>query len=194
MEWIKELAKQYVSEENLEAFVEGVKKEFPKHAALKSDFNGKIAEIENLNGQLEKVNGEIASLKDASNPNEELKAKLETMTSDFETFKLDTQKRETQRSIKETLKKTLSKSFNDDAVDLLADTYKLDDMTINEAGEIVDIESKINRLKEQRPSLVKSYVADGTPPADRVTKPEVDTSKMSDDEYFAAKAAEKGEK
>lgn len=193
MEWIKELAKEFVPEDKMEAFVEGVKKEFPKHAALKVDFNAKIDEINDLNRQLEEMNGKIAELKEAGNPNEELKAKLEEINGEFNQFKSDTQKRENNRATKDTLKDELSKHFNKDAVDLLVGTFNLDELTKNEAGNIVDLETKIGRLKEERPNLVKGHTPETPPAPDRIPPaPDTDYSKMTDEEYFAAQRAKDG--
>lgn len=188
MEWVKEYAKSFVSEDQIESFVEGFNKEFPKHAVIKSEFNKRGEMIESLTGQLETVNQQVTELKEKGNPNEELKNKLDSMTAEFEKYKQDASKRETQYAMKDKLKSELGKSFNEDAVDLLLGTFNLDDLTTNEAGDIVDLESKIGKLKEQRPNLVKEYKPTSPKPEDRNTPPEVDTSKMTDEEYYAWKA------
>lgn len=191
MEWLKEYAKSFVEEDKMESFVEGFKKEFPKHAALKKDFNARGDEIDTLKGQLEKMNGDLLKAQESKNPNEELKAELDRITGEFDTFKQESSKRESQRDMKDQLKTHISKTFNDDAVDLLLSTFNLDELTTNEKGEIVDLEAKLGRLKEERPSLVKELTPESPKPKDKQTPPEVDTSKMTDDEYYAAKKAEK---
>lgn len=193
MEWLKEYAKEFVSEDKMESFVEGFAKEFPKHAALKSDFNKRGEEIESLTNQLNTVNSQLTDLKEKGNPNDELKAKLDTMTAEFEKYKLDSSKREKQYGMKEKLRSELGKNFNEDAVDLLMSTFNLEELTTNEAGDIVDLESKIGKLKEARPTLVREYKATAPKPDDKNPVNEPDFSKMTDAEYYAYKAQHKEE-
>lgn len=188
MEWVKEYVKNFVSEDQIESFVEGFNKEFPKHAVIKSEFNKRGEMIESLTGQLEGVNRQVTELKEKGNPNEELKSKLDNMTSEFEKYKQDASKREKQYVMKDRLKSELGKSFNEDAVDLLLGTFNLEELTTNEAGDIVDLESKIGKLKAERPNLVKEYKPTSPKPKDRTTTQEVDTSQMTDEEYYAWKA------
>lgn len=188
MEWLKEYAKSFVNEEQLESFVEGFKKEFPKHAALKSDFNKRGEEIDSLTKQLETVNAQVTELKEKGNPNDEMKKMLDNLTQELEAEKTNSKKREEQWGMKEKLKSALGKSFNEDSVDLLLGTFNLDEMTVNEAGDIVDLQAKIDRLKESRPSLVKDFTPDTPPAPDRNTPETVDTSKMTDAEYYEWKS------
>lgn len=190
MEWLKEYAKEFVSEEKMESFVEGFKKEFPKHAALKSDFNKRGEEIESLTNQLNGVNAQLTELKEKGNPNDELKSKLEVMTAEFEKYKLDSSKREAQYGMKEKLRSVLGKNFNEDAVDLLMSTFNLEELTTNEAGDIVDLDLKINKLKESRPSLVRDFKPATPQPDDKKTPKDPDFSKMTDAEYYEYKAKE----
>lgn len=193
MEWLKEYAKEFVSEDKMESFVEGFTKEFPKHAALKSDFNKRGEEIESLTNQLNTVNSQLTELKEKGNPNDEMKLALDKLTTELETEKLNAKKREEQWEMKEQYKKALSKNFNEDAVDLLMQSTDFDSMTRNEAGDIVDLESKIGKLKEARPTLVREYKAAAPKPDDKNPVNEPDFSKMTDAEYYAYKAQHKEE-
>lgn len=191
MEWMKEFAKAYIGEDKINEFVEGFNKEFPKHAALKSDFNERGEKIKSLEGELDRVGGELKTLKENGNPDEKLKVELERITGEFETYKRDASKREKQWGMKDALKGELGKHFNEDSVDLLLGTFDLNELTTNEAGEIVDLESKIGKLKEARPSLVRDYTPSTPMPKDKETPKETDTSKMSDEEYYQWKATQK---
>jgi len=142
-------------------------------------------EYKDLETQSDATNKQIEELKNSSGEVEGLKEKLTTLTTEYDQFKQDSQKREVNFKKTTAYKELLSKNFNPDAVDLLLNTVNLDEINLNEAGKVVDGEVKMQRLAESKPSLKLSNVIEGNKPTDKTTVQEVDTSKMTDDEYFA---------
>jgi len=180
-EWIKKI----VGEAFTDDMMEKVKKEAPKHMALKTDFNARGDEITNLKKQLTETQAKIETLSKSATGNEELKAQLEKATLDLETFKNETDKREKNFIKSGKLKDALAKKITPDAVDLIIPSFNLDELNVNEAGEIVDIDSKIDKILESRPTLKLDSKINGTPPKDKNNvPPEDDFSKMSDVEYY----------
>ena len=156
-----------------------------KHDKLKSEYKA-------LQEQYDQSSKQIEELSSKSGETEGLQEQLKTLSAEYETFKTESTKREANYVKGNALKELLRGSFNPDAVDLLVGTFNLDEISLNEAGKIVDGELKMQRLAEAKPSLKLSEVIEGDKPKDRQTKDTVDYSKMSDEEYFAAQR-DKGE-
>jgi len=190
MDWLKDILGDNLSDENLDK----IKKELPKHFALKTDFNARGEEIKNLSAQLEAANQSIKEISAKAETSETLKAELEKISSEYENFKNETTKREQNYQKKDKLKALLSEKFNPDAIDLLVSTFDLDSINLNEAGEIVDGESKLQKLAEAKPGLVIKTTTEGTSPKDKQTdSPQDDYSKMTDEEYYKMVLENKGE-
>ena len=191
MDWLKEIMGEALTDEMMEK----VKKEIPKHFVIKSDFNKRGDDIKDLTDQLEKANASMKELSAKADASDEIKAKLETLTTEYDDYKKGADQREKNYKVKGQLEKVLAKHFNPDAVEYLANSFKLEELTLNEAGEIVDIDAKVTRLAEAKPGLKLTTVANTqTPPGDKQTKTEVDYDSMSDAEYYAAKRAESANK
>ena len=154
-----------------------------KHDLLK-------AEHKTLQDQYAESNKKIEDITNAAGESDTLKEQLKILGEEYNTFKADTTKREANFNKGTVLKELLRKNFNPDAVDLLANTFNLDELILNEAGQIVDADSKIKTLAESKPSLKLVEVIEGMPPTDKNNPSKVDTSKMTDEEYFAYKKKE----
>ena len=189
MEWLDEIigAVEGITEEQKTAITKGFNAEFPKNAVPKNQYAKKIAELEAANAQISESTIKIETLSKSSATVGELKKQLETIKEEHDTFKADVAKREINSTKLEGIKKMLSKHFAADAVDLIASTYNLEEITLTEKGEVVDAESKIATQKAARPSLVITESANSNPPngGDPVT-PVTDTSKLTDEEYYAS--------
>jgi len=142
-------------------------------------------EYKALETQAEATNQQIEEFKNANSEVEGLKEKLNSLNTEYDQFKQESQTRELNFKKSTVLKDLISKSFNPDAVDLLLSTFDLNEINLTEAGEIVDGKLKMDRLAENKPSLKLSTVIDGKKPKDKTTVNETDYSKMSDEEYYS---------
>lgn len=149
-----------------------------KHDTLKK-------ELKDTLDQFEKANVKISELSKGAETSETLKKELEKVNSDFELYKADTKKREVNSDKLSKFKDGLSKYVSPDAIALLLKTTNPDDLMLNEAGEIVDLESKANKIIESYPSLKLNTEFKPNVPGDKKTPDPVDTSAMTDAEYYA---------
>lgn len=174
MSWLKDMLKDYVEESKQDEFIEKYNKEFPKHAIPKDKFNSVNDELKEYKTKQGELQQQISSLSN-SDKSKELQSELEKVQNEFKEFKGNTERRELNRNKKRAIEKGL-KGANavDDALDLLTNTFDLEEITLTEKGEVVDFESKLNKLKESKPNLFKVTETSST------TKP---TDGQSDNEY-----------
>lgn len=146
------------------------------------------SEHKNIVEQYELSQSSIKELESKTGDTEELNKQLKAINDDFEAFKSNASKREA-NFIKQTkLKDALRNKVNPDAIDLLESKFNLDELVLNEAGELVDIQSKIDNELQTRPTLKLNVNIDTpAPPVDKQNINETDLSKLSDAEYFALK-------
>lgn len=163
MEWIKELLKGFVAEDKMNEVIDAYKKEFPKHAVPKDDFNKVKKDLKDTDAELATTKAKMdelnAALKDDNKDAtiEELKTKLSDATKAFDDFKADTEKRETTRTKADAYKKLLAANgANPAAIDLLAGAANLDDVTLDKAGNIVDGDDLVASVKKDREALFNS--------------------------------------
>ena len=155
--------------------------------SLKAEVEEKVkinAEFEATKKQLEEVQKQLKDFEGSDDTIEELKEKLKTQAGEYEQFKADATKREQNMSKSQKLKDHLSSKFAKDSIDLLVGTFNLDDLSLSEAGEIVDIQAKMERLAEARPSLAIQTKETSKKPPSGETGKDIDTETMSDQEYL----------
>lgn len=158
-----------------------------KHDKMKAEYKA-------TQKQLDSVQEQLKGFDDSNTTIEDLKAKLEESNNSFEQFKKDTEKRESNFNKLTKLKESMAKKFNADAIDLLASTINLEELQLNEAGEIVDVDVKLDRIAENRPSLkLNTEPNTPKPPSGGTPQGEPDFSKMTDAEYFSYQAQHKEE-
>lgn len=169
------------------ALKDSVGKEFiPKEQYNKKidELTTKTDELKTNNEQMEKLQKDFDKYSKSDETIEELKKKLDDTSKEYETFKNDTGKRETNRTKLDALKKGFDGKINKDSLDLIANTYNLDDITIDSKGNVVDLDVMMEGLKTSRPSLIVAENLENTPPPEGGEKGKVDWSKLSDQEYF----------
>ena len=194
MKWFEDLLNSVseLSDSQKIALTTSFNKEFPLNAVPKEQYTKKTDELKAASDQLDTTNTQIEDLKKSSESTDILKTQLEKITTDFNDFKSNTEKRETNSTKLGKLKEHLSTKFSPDAIDLIANTFDLDKLVQSENGNIVDIETKMEELASSRPTLVISKVPGTPPPKSGDTPPgEVDTTKMTDAEYYAQVRATK---
>lgn len=101
MEWLKTiLGKAEIAEGklNVDAVMNAVQKEFPKHAVPKEDFNAKVKELETANGT-------ITELKKSNGDNEELQKKIGDYEAEIKNLKKSAEDTEKNYALKEQLTK-----------------------------------------------------------------------------------------
>ena len=188
MEWLIKILGEDAADK-----LEAIKKELPKHYALKNDFNSRGEEIKSLKEKLEETETSLTKLKDDGGTElEDYKKQVETATKELADYKAGTEKREKTFKIKSKMRDLLSKSINPDAVDLALSAFDFNDMNLNDAGDIVDGQSKVDKFVEGKPGLKLITNVGGTPPEDKKTNElETDYSKMSDEDYYKSLAEKK---
>lgn len=150
-----------------------------------SENDGLKEKLDETEQQLNKAQSDIEELGKSTGTIEELKEQLGKSQSDLETFKADTEKRETSRTKKDALYKALdSAGAVASSIDLLIPTFDLDKVQLDNKGNIVDIDDFINPVKDARKELFATKsLGDNTPPTNN--NDDTDTSGMSDQEYLA---------
>ena len=101
MEWLKAiLEKAEIADGKLDvdAVMNAVQKEFPKHAVPKEDFNAKVKELETANGT-------ITELKKSNGDNEELQKKIGDYEAESKNLKKSAEDTEKNYALKEQLTK-----------------------------------------------------------------------------------------
>ena len=163
MEWIKEYLKGFVAEDKLDEAVESFKKEFPKHAVPKDEFNKAKKDLKDANEELTTTKTKMDELNEALKSDdkdatiEDLKQKLTDTSKAFDDFKADTDNRETSRSKIDAYKKLLKDNgANPAAIDLLATAANLDDVVLDKSGNIVDGKDMVESIKKDRGALFNS--------------------------------------
>lgn len=140
MEWLKTiLEKAEIAEGKLDvdAVMNAVQKEFPKHAVPKEDFNAKVKELETANGT-------IAELKKSNGDNAELQKKIGEYEAEIKGYK------ESADKIAKTyaLKESLSKQGVLDPDYLIYKTGGLEKFNFDKEGKPIGVEEAIKPYKE----------------------------------------------
>ena len=173
MEWLENLLKENGIEKT-EDIVESFKKEFPNHAVPKEQYNKKVYKIEEIeselnsaNKQLEQTNDQIDKLKGDAEGKEEIKKQLESIQAEYNEYKESEQDRINsikKRSVLE--KELLTSNVPEDAVDLLISDFNIDDMELDEEGNIKNLNDHKEKVKQKRPSLFGKEKIKGHKPTD----------------------------
>lgn len=209
MEWLKLI----LGEEKYNEVESKIKSELPKHFVAKDQYKKKTDEIvelqgvqtelETANNKLKEMNTTIEELKNKSGDSVQLKADLDKITTDYDTYKAGEETRISDATAK--IKKTsaaekllLSQNVPADMIAGLMATeftdmnkYELDD-----SGNIKGSEELIKTLKESKPSYFPAINHQTLQPNKDWTKFEgtlsrEQTSKLTDEQYYKAKEAGK---
>lgn len=150
MEWTKELIAKHTSEENgfdEEAFMEDYKKEFPKHAVIKEDFNSKVEELKQANETLE-------TLKKDHKDVEELQQTIEQHQGRITELEEEKQNQAKEFALKERLT-----AEGVEYPDLLLPTYK-EKVELDDEGNLTGFDELIKEDKANKPKLFKDASTD----------------------------------
>ena len=183
-----------LEEDKINEIVEYEKKNVPKdfipsskHKELLSEQEAKLNEI---NTKFAETNKKLESLKDNNN-SEELQEQLNKIKNEYEDFKNNVEKRETIRKKQNIFKNhLLEKGFNTKGVELLANQVNFDDMQLKD-DKIIGIDEHTESLEEEYGFLKVNTQAQSKEPEKGESNTTVDTSKMTDQEYYNWKLSQK---
>ncbi len=141
MEWLKQLLGNNTVEgkTDIEAVMNAVKEEFPKHAVPKDVYNEAA-------GKLKEANATLATLKKNNKDNEELQSELKSYKERVATLEQEAK----DNARKQTIKDALTAAEGTD-VDYLM--FKLGDLEVDDEGNVKDLENKIKDLKTNLPTF-----------------------------------------
>jgi len=161
MEWLKELLKGIVPEDKLDGVVESFNKEFPKHAVPKTEFNTIKEELKIAKTNADQTSQTLEQLKTEVGTVEEYKTKIKDMTAQMETAKVESEKQVSNVIKKVNFEKLLIQNkMNESAVDLVVNTINFDEIVLDAAGNIVDADKHIGKIKETRAALFLTTTTD----------------------------------
>lgn len=141
MDWLKELIEKHTAEgkTDIDAVMNAVKEEFPKHAVPKDVYNEQAEKLKAANSTLD-------TLKKSNKDNKELQNELKTYKDKVSQMEADAKETAKKQSIKDAL-------VNAKATDVDYLMYKLGDVELAEDGSIKDLDSKIKDLQTNHPTF-----------------------------------------
>lgn len=147
MDWLKELIEKHTAEgkTDIDAVMNAVKEEFPKHAVPKDVYNEQAEKLKVANSTLD-------TLKKSNKDNEELQNELKTYKD--KVSQLEAEAKETAK--KQTIKDAL---INAKATDVDYLMYKLGNLEEDDSGKIKDLDQKIKDLQVNLPNFFESAEA-----------------------------------
>lgn len=158
MEFLKELLKDFVSEDKLETVIETINKEAPKHIMPKGKFNEINEELKIARQQITEQKGLVEQLTAKANSVEEYQTKLNEWQSKYNELESNSQKQISQITKKGALKDALVEAkAHKDAIDLLVNSTDIDSIELKD-GKIDT--SYIEKLKTERSGLFQTVVED----------------------------------
>ncbi|NQN86626.1 hypothetical protein HO997_01635 [Streptococcus suis] len=144
MDWLKELIEKHTADgkTDIDAVMNAVKEEFPKHAVPKDVYNEQAEKLKVANSTLD-------TLKKSNKDNEELQNELKTYKEKVSQLEADAKETAKKQTIKDAL-------ANAKATDVDYLMYKLGDVELAEDGSIKDLDSKIKDLQTNHPTFFQS--------------------------------------
>ncbi|HEM2581387.1 TPA: phage scaffolding protein [Streptococcus suis] len=147
MDWLKELIEKHTAEgkTDIDAVMNAVKEEFPKHAVPKDVYNEQAEKLKVANSTLD-------TLKKSNKDNEELQNELKTYKDKVSQLEADAKETAKKQTIKDALR-------NAKATDVDYLMYKLGDLEEDDSGKIKDLDQKIKDLQVNLPNFFESAEA-----------------------------------
>ncbi|WP_449453289.1 phage scaffolding protein [Streptococcus suis] len=144
MDWLKELIEKHTAEgkTDIDAVMNAVKEEFPKHAVPKDVYNEQAEKLKAANSTLD-------TLKKSNKDNEELQNELKTYKDKVSQLEADAKETAKKQTIKDAL-------INAKATDVDYLVYKLGDLEEDDSGKIKDLDQKIKDLQVNLPNFFES--------------------------------------
>ena len=156
--------------------------------SLKADrdsYKEKAEKYDQTKTELDKANSELDKVS-----KDEYKTKYESLEAEFNKYKTDIAEKEVKGKKEEAYKKMLKEiGVNEKSIDAILKVKDLSSLKLDDKGEIVDVDAlKESEKKDWEGFIIESEVhgQDPSTPPDK-QKENVDTSKMSMDDYIKAR-------
>lgn len=107
---------------------------------------------ETLQSEIDKREADFAELKIKAEDSNELEEKLTTLTTEYDSYKEDTNKREQEIKVNSALKLALAKSGTIDEIALKAH-LDLDEVELTDEGTVKGIDDQLSKLRENKAYL-----------------------------------------
>ena len=157
--------------------------------ALKADrdnYKEKAEKYDETKTELDKAKSELDKVN-----KDEYKTKYESLEAEFNKYKTDIAEKEVKGKKEEAYKKILKEiGVNEKSIDAILKVKDLSSLKLDDKGEIVDVDTlKESEKKDWEGFIIESEVhgQDPSTPPDK-QKENVDTSKMSMDDYIKARS------
>ncbi|MCF8002136.1 MAG: phage scaffolding protein [Halanaerobiales bacterium] len=173
MEWLKNLLSD-VEIDNKEELINNIKKKIGENFVENKQYSKKTSKIDELKselktakGQLEEFDNKIKELKPKAENAEELQSELNNITTEYENYKEQESERITNIKTTSALeKKLLADNVPEDLVDLVVNDFDVENLELNEEGELLNYESQREKAKKKRPSAFAEEKITGDEPKD----------------------------
>lgn len=163
MEWLKAILGN--EELTVEQKQEAIQKELPKTFMPKNKYNEKIEELNSTVLKMDELNKQIETLSASSGEVETYKSELGKIKGEFDLFKTDSDKRVSTIQKKQAIEKGLIMAgANTETIDLLIGQFNMDNLQLDQSGNIVDWGTHLNPLIESRKSLFATTQLTGDKP------------------------------
>lgn len=148
MEWMKELLKaEFEDEAKLEEVLEAFKKEFPKHAVPKNDFNQANNELKETKSKLEETAKMMEEFKSKASTVEEYQTKVGEWEEKYKEFEGQAEERLKTVVKKSAVKDLLVGKVPKSAVELILDKVDYTGIELTEKNEITKAEELVEKFK-----------------------------------------------
>lgn len=173
MEWLENILED-VDIENKESVMEEIKKKIGENFVPNNEYKKKTSKIEQLDSelntakdQLDKMNDQVEKLEKKAENAEEFKEQLENIKEEYKEYQEQEEERINNIKTRNALEKNLlSDNVPEDLVDLVADDFDLDNLKLDDEGNLLNYESQREQAKEKRPSAFAQEKITGDGPQD----------------------------
>lgn len=173
MEWLENLLED-VEIENKEELISNIKKKIGENFVDNKQYKKKADKVKELDSelktaqtQLEDFDSKIKELKTKAENAEELENELNDITTEYENYKEQESERISKIKTTSALeKKLLADNVPEDLVDLVVNDFDIDNLELNEDGELLNYESQRENAKNKRPSAFAEEKIRGDEPQD----------------------------
>ena len=171
MEWLENILSDVEGSEEL---INEIKSKIGENFVPNNEYKKKTTKIEELESelettkeQLENTTDQLDELKDKAEDKEELQEQLQNIQSEYEEFKEQEEQRIKNIKKKSDLEKRLLKNnANEDAVDLLINDFDIEELELNDDGELEGFNDQLETVQEKRPTLFGEKKVTGDEPKD----------------------------
>lgn len=161
MEWMKELLTTVIEEEEkVNEFLETFKKEFPKHAVIKTEFNTVNNELKETKAKLDETAKLMEDLKAKETTIEEYQTKVSDWENKYKEFESQAEQRVEGVLKRSAVKDVLSNKMPKSAIELLLDKIDYTEVKLTDKSTVANEEKLVEKFKEEYSDLFIQEKAD----------------------------------